>query len=78
MPAHEHESERALSDAQIQQFIREGFVRIDPAFPRSLAAEGREIMRRDLPGDPDDPTTWTKPVILNPAVGSRSVTDIAL
>ena len=42
MPAHEHESERALSDAQIQQFNREGFVRIDRAFPRSLAAEGRE------------------------------------
>src|SRR5258708_7236247 len=63
MPAHEHESVRALGDAQTQQFIREGFVRIDRAFPRSLAAEGREIMWRHLPGDPDDPTTWTKPVI---------------
>lgn len=32
---------RALSDAQIEQFIEQGFVRIDDAFPHELAdAEG--------------------------------------
>jgi len=36
MPAGERESMRALSDAQIQQFIQDGFVRIDRAFPASL------------------------------------------
>ena len=54
---------RVLSDAQIQQFIDDGFVRIDEAFPRHLADEGRTILWRDLPCDPDDPATWTRPVI---------------
>src|SRR5450755_1842807 len=57
------ESVRALSDAQIQQFIQDGFVRIDRAFPRELADEARAIMWRDLACDLDDPTTWTRPVI---------------
>jgi hypothetical protein len=63
MPAHQHEKARALSDAQIRQFIQEGFVRLDRAFPRELADQGREIMWRDLPCDRDDPATWTRPVI---------------
>jgi hypothetical protein len=63
MPTHQREPVRALSDAQIRQFIQDGFVRLDRAFPRALADQGREIMWRDLPCDPDDPTTWTRPVI---------------
>jgi hypothetical protein len=35
---------RALDDAQIAQFIREGFIRIDDAFPRDLAEAARAIM----------------------------------
>ncbi|MGK9167462.1 hypothetical protein KXR53_14250 [Inquilinus limosus] len=54
---------RALSDAQVEQFIRDGFVRIDRAFPREVAAEARAILWRDLPCDPDDPATWTRPVV---------------
>src|SRR2546423_7360125 len=54
---------RALSDAQIAQFIADGFVRIDRAFPRELAEQGRAIMWRDLPCDPNDPATWVRPVI---------------
>ncbi len=71
MPTHEHEPLRALSDAQIQQFIQDGFVRIDRAFPRELAEEGRLIMWRDLPCDPDDPATWTKPVVRLPGYGQE-------
>ena len=52
-----------LSDVQVEQFIRDGFVRIDEAFPRELAEEARNIMWRDLPGDPHDRATWTRPVI---------------
>lgn len=52
-----------LTNGQIEQFVEEGFVRIDEAFPRSTADAAREILRRDLPCDPDDPSTWTKPVI---------------
>src|SRR3569833_3935845 len=40
---------RALDDAQIAQFIRDGFVRIDNAFPRALAEAARGIMWRGLP-----------------------------
>jgi hypothetical protein len=53
----------ALSDAEVNQFIRDGFVRIDRAFPRELADEARAILWRDAGCDPCDPTTWTKPVI---------------
>jgi hypothetical protein len=71
MSASEHEPARALNDAQIQQFIQDGFVRIDRAFPRKLADEAREIMWRDLPCDPDDPATWTAPVIRLPGCGQE-------
>ncbi|BBK31387.1 phytanoyl-CoA dioxygenase PhyH [Stella humosa] len=46
-----------------QQFARDGFVRIDEAFPRALADAGRAILWRDTGCDPDDPATWTRPVI---------------
>src|SRR5436190_17809243 len=57
------EGARALSDAQIQQFIEDGFVRVDRAFPHELADQARAILWRDLPCDPDDPATWTRPVV---------------
>ena len=60
---------RALGDAQVDAFIRNGFIRIDAAFPRELAEEGRAIMWRDLPCDAEDPTTWTRPVIRLPGYG---------
>jgi hypothetical protein len=52
-----------LDSSQIQQFIENGFIRLDGAFPRKLADEGREILWRDTGCDPHDPTTWTQPVI---------------
>ena len=52
-----------LSDAQIRQFIHEGFVKIQHAFPRALADESRSILWRDTGCDEADATTWTKPVI---------------
>jgi hypothetical protein len=63
MPADEHQSMSALSDNQIQQFIQDGFVRVDRAFPREIADEARAILWRDTGCDPDNPATWTKPVI---------------
>jgi hypothetical protein len=52
-----------LSNRQIEQFIQEGFVRIDNAFSKHTAQEARTILWQDLPCDPANPTTWTKPVI---------------
>src|SRR6185369_10222073 len=48
---------------QVKQFIEEGYVRIDQAFPRELADEGRGILWRDTGCDPDNPATWTRPVV---------------
>jgi hypothetical protein len=63
MAAREHEPARVLSSAQIRQFIQDGFVRIDRAFPRQLADRGRAILWRDLACDPDDPASWKRPVV---------------
>jgi len=57
------EPARALTDAQIEQFIRDGYVKIERAFARELADQGRDVLWRDSGCDPDDPKTWTKPVI---------------
>ena len=54
---------RELTAADIAAFIEHGFVRIDEAFPREIAAEAREILWRDTGCRPDDPSTWTKPVV---------------
>jgi hypothetical protein len=57
------ESMLELSDAQVQQFIDDGFIRVDHAFPRALADECRAILWRDTGCSPDDPATWTRPVV---------------
>jgi hypothetical protein len=54
---------RALSDAQIHDFITNGFVRIDGAFPAALAEAARTILWRDIGFDPDNPATWMRPVV---------------
>ena len=53
----------ALDESQIRHFIEDGFIRLDHAFPRRLADEGRELLWRDTGCDPHDPKTWTRPVI---------------
>jgi hypothetical protein len=53
----------SLNSDQIQQFIEDGFVRLDNAFPRELADEGRAILWRHTGCDPGDPTTWRKTVV---------------
>jgi hypothetical protein len=47
----------------VAQFIEDGFVRIPRAFPRETADEARAILWRDTGCSPDDPATWTRPVI---------------
>lgn len=53
----------ALSAAQIEQFVHEGFVRIDGAFPRELADACRRILWRATGCAEDTPSTWTRPVV---------------
>jgi hypothetical protein len=52
-----------MLSTDIDHFMREGFVRLDGAFSRADAEDGRAILWRDTGCDPDDPATWTKPVI---------------
>lgn len=52
-----------LSDSHIAQFMDDGFVRIEAAFPRALADECVDILWRDTGCDRNDPSTWTKPVV---------------
>ena len=54
---------QSLSDAQIASFIADGFVRIDDAFSTELADECRAILWKDTGVNPDDPSTWSRPVI---------------
>jgi hypothetical protein len=53
----------ALSAAQIDRFITEGFVRLDEAFPRDIADQCRAILWTATGCDPTDRSTWTQPVI---------------
>jgi len=59
----------ALTEAQMSAFITDGFVRLDNAFPRELADQGRAFLWQQTGCDPDDPTTWTRPVIRLPGYG---------
>jgi hypothetical protein len=58
-----------LPPVQIQQFIQEGFVKIENAFSQTLAEEARTILWKELPIDRNDRNTWTEPVI---RLGERS------
>ena len=55
--------EKVLTESQIQQCIRDGYVKIEDAFPRILADEARDILWKDTGCNPNDPATWTQPVI---------------
>jgi hypothetical protein len=52
-----------LDTEQIQQFIRDGYVKLPNAFPAELAEKGRHILWSDTGCDPEVPSTWTQPVI---------------
>lgn len=54
---------RGLEPAQIEQFITDGFVRVDHAFSRTLADEARAILWKATGCAPDNPATWTQPVV---------------
>ncbi len=52
-----------LNSKEIDQFIRDGFIRIDHAFSSEIASQVVEVLWNDLPYDRASPSTWTEPVI---------------
>jgi hypothetical protein len=52
-----------LSAAHIDQFINDGFVKLEGAFPHATAAACRDILWRDLHLSPDRPAEWKEPVM---------------
>jgi hypothetical protein len=54
---------RGLDQSQIEQFVTDGFVRVDRAFPRETADAARAILWEATGCNPDDPATWTRPVV---------------
>lgn len=52
-----------LSKKEIEQFIHNGFVRIESAFSQEIAEAVVDILWHDLPVDRSNPATWTEPVI---------------
>lgn len=54
---------RVLSHAQREQFVCHGFVKLENAFPKEIAAEARDILWREAGCDPKNRKTWTRPVV---------------
>ncbi|WP_149539395.1 phytanoyl-CoA dioxygenase family protein [Siccirubricoccus phaeus] len=52
-----------LGGRDIGRFVADGFIRLEAAFPRELAEAGRAILWRATGCDPEDPRSWTRPVI---------------
>lgn len=52
-----------LSDEEIEAFVVDGFVKIDGAVPRGVADRCRDELWVATGCDPDDPASWTEPVI---------------
>jgi len=52
-----------LSNQEINNFIENGFVKIDAAFDAEYAQKGCQVLWSDMKKDPLDPKTWTEPVV---------------
>lgn len=52
-----------LTTEQITSFIDKGFVKIENAFPTEIANDCRAILWKATQCDPNNPDSWTQPVI---------------
>jgi hypothetical protein len=46
----------------VERFVDDGFVKIEGAFPPDLAAACAALLWEQIDADPDDQSTWTRPV----------------
>jgi len=52
-----------LTDEQVERFVNDGFLHLPAAVPRATADECRAILWQRSGFNPDDPATWTQPVV---------------
>jgi hypothetical protein len=52
-----------VTDTQVQQFLHNGYVKLEKAFPRPTAEEAVAILWTKCGCDPHNPATWTRPVV---------------
>ena len=52
-----------LNIKEIEQFIHNGFIRIDHAFSQEIADAVLDILWKDIPFERSNPSTWTEPVV---------------
>lgn len=52
-----------LGRAQIDGFVEHGFVRLEAVVPDGVLAQARTILWKAAGCDPDDPASWTRPVV---------------
>ncbi len=62
MPEGNRSSHATFSNTP-EQFIHDGFIRVNNAFSAEIAAEARTILWHETGCDPHDKSTWTRPVI---------------
>jgi hypothetical protein len=58
--------ENGLTASQVSQFVDQGFVRLDDAFPAELAATCRAALWASIGLSPDVPEGWKAPVVRVP------------
>jgi len=63
MPTSTSFNNHALTGHQRRQFLRDGFIKLENAFPADVAAAGRTILWRATNCHPEDKTSWTRPVV---------------
>lgn len=66
-----------LSEHEIATFVRDGFVHLPGAVPRSTALRCQAELWRASGCDPQDPTTWTEPVVRVPNLSTPPFVEAA-
>lgn len=52
-----------MDAALVQRFIEDGFVKLERVVPRDVADACADLLWAQAGADPDDPSTWTQPVV---------------
>lgn len=60
----------SLSTEQVERFVTDGFVKIESAFPADVGRRCVDELWAATGCSPDDPSTWTEPVVRLPGFGT--------